>query len=148
MRPDKIYAPDMPDKSKIVVYTMRESNGRISQAIFAYLNHPEITKLWNEFKAETNVDNTSVLYQDYDFVNGSWSINLNTTDENKMIGVQTELIKYINCDDFTIYQSPEGYLIVFNTNKNQSKILDFLIAIPEVEPDMWRMIPIAWETKR
>lgn len=148
MRPDKIYAPDMPDKSKVAVYTMRESNGRISRAIFAYLNHPEITKLWDEFKAKTNVDNTSVLYRDYDFVNGSWSINLNTTDENKMIGIQTELIKYINCDDFTIYQSPEGYLIVFNTNKNQSKILDFLIAIPEVEPDMWRMIPIAWETKQ
>ena len=148
MRPDKIYAPDAPDKSELTIYIMRENNGRLSQTIFAYLNHPEITKLWNEFKSETNIGNTSVLYRDYPQENGAWSINLNSTDENKMIDIQTELIKYVNCDDFTIYPSPEGYLIVFNTNKNYYDILNFLLGIPEVEPDMWRMIPIAWETKQ
>ena len=65
-----------------------------------------------------------------------------------MIDIQTELIKYINCDDFTIYPSPEGYLVVFSTNKNYYDILDFLLDIPEVEPDVWKMIPIAWETKQ
>lgn len=148
MRPDKIYAPDAPDKSELTVYVMRESNARLSQSILAYLNHPEITKLWDEFKSETNIGNTSVLYREYPKENGAWSINLNTTDENKMIDIQTELIKYVNCDDFTIYPSPEGYLIVFNTNKNYYNILDFLLDIPEIEPDMWKMIPIAWETKQ
>ena len=148
MRPDKLYAPDMPDKSKVVVYTMRESNGRISQTIFAYLNHPEITKLWDEFNAETNPGNTSVLYRTYNMDNGGWSINLNTMDENKMIEIQTELIKYINCNDFAIYQSPDGYLIVFSSNKNQSELLDFLFSQPDVYSDGMQMIPVAWETKR
>lgn len=147
MRPDKIYAPDMPDESEMTIYIMKDNDIRMSQSIIAYLNHPEITKRWDEFRSKTKVGNISVLYRDYNKDNGAWSIYLNTTDENKMIDIQTELIKFVNCDEFTIYQSPNGYLIVFNTNKNQSKLLDFLFSMPEIYSDGMQMIPIAWETK-
>lgn len=148
MRPDKLYAPDAPDKSKMTIYIMKDNDIRTSQCIFAYINHPEITKLWDEFRSETPVGKTSVLYRDYNRDNGAWSISVNTTDENKMIDIQTELIKYVNCNEFTIYQAPNGYLIVFDTDKNHSELIDFLFSQPDVYSDGMQMIPIAWETKR
>lgn len=147
MRPDKLYAPDAPDKSELTAYVMKDNDIRVSQCIFAYLNHPEITKMWDKFKNETPVGYTSVLYRDYNKDNGAWSICLNTTDENKMIDIQTELIRYVNCDEFTIYQSPNGYIIVFHTDENQSKLLEFLFSMPKVYSDGMQMIPVAWETK-
>lgn len=147
MRPDKLYAPDMPDEAEMTIYIMKGNDIRLSQCIITYLNHPEIVELWDEFRNETPVGKTSVLYRDYNRNNGAWSINVNTTDENKMIDIQTELIKYVSCDEFTIYQSPNGYLIVFSTDKNFSEILDFLMSKPEIYSDEMQMIPIAWETK-
>lgn len=147
MRPDKLYAPDAPNEAKMTVYIMKDNDIRMSQSIIAYLNHPEINKLWDEFKAETKVGKTSVLYRSYDKDNGTWSIALNTTDENKMIELQTELIKYVNCNEFNIYPSPEGYLVVFNTDKNQDKLLEFLFSTPKIYSDGMQMIPVAWETK-
>lgn len=192
MRPDKIYAPDMPDKSQTVMYLMTETSQKPSKNIVTYLNDPQVYNTWYGFKNDTNKGDTAILYKSfkridhkklnhnimlklltedfnttvaelidglpqcvndapnnaYDTDNQSWSIKIDTTDENKMIEIQTKLIQYISCNDFTIYPSPEGYLIVFNTQKNKDELYDLLYSIPEIRPDIYQMIPIAWETKQ
>ena len=79
--------------------------------------------------------------------NNSWSVRINTLDENKMIEIQTEIIKYINCNDFNIYQTPDGYQIVFNTDACQYEIMQILREYYYL-PNLEMMLPIAWQTKQ
>lgn len=77
----------------------------------------------------------------------SWSVPINTLDENKMIEIQTEIIKYINCNDFNIYQTPNGYQIVFNTDTCQYEIMQILREYYYL-PNLELFLPIAWQTKQ
>lgn len=77
----------------------------------------------------------------------SWSIPINTFDENKMIEIQTEIIKYIKCNDFNIHQTPNGYQIVFNNDTCQYEIMQILREHYYL-PNLELMLPIAWQTKQ
>lgn len=77
----------------------------------------------------------------------SWSASIDTLDENEMLDIQTKLLKYINCNNFTIHQTPNGYQFVFNTNENQYDIQDMLETYSNVKI-YETLIPVAWQTKQ
>jgi hypothetical protein len=92
-----------------------------------------------------NCDGTyGTMYKDLE---KSWSASIDSMDENMILDIQTKLLKYIDCNNFTIHQTPNGYQFVFNTNGNQYDIQDILETYSNVklyEP----MLPIAWQTKQ
>lgn len=77
----------------------------------------------------------------------SWSASIDTLDENEMLDIQTKLLKYINCNNMSIHQTPNGYQFVFNTNENQYDIQDILETYSNVKL-YETMLPIAWQTKQ
>lgn len=77
----------------------------------------------------------------------SWSASIDTLDENEMLDIQTKLLKYIDCNNFTIHQTPNGYQFVFNTNGNQYDIQNILETYSNVKI-YETLIPIAWQTKQ
>lgn len=77
----------------------------------------------------------------------SWSTPIYTLDENKIIEIQTKIIKYIDCKDFNIYQIPDGYQIVFKNDNCQSEILQVIREYVEM-PSLELLLPIAWQTKQ
>lgn len=77
----------------------------------------------------------------------SWSRPIFTLDENKIIEIQTKIIKYINCNDFKIHQIPDGYQIVFKNWEHSDEIMRILKQYPETR-SYEVMLPIAWQTKQ
>lgn len=92
-----------------------------------------------------NCDGTyGTMYKDLE---KSWSARIDTLDENEMLDIQTKLLKYIDCNNMSIHQTPNGYQFIFHTDKNQYDIRDILETYSNVklyEP----MLPIAWQTKQ
>lgn len=77
----------------------------------------------------------------------SWSASINTLDENKMLDIQTKLLKYIDCNNISINQTPNGYQFIFHTNEHQYDIRDILETYSNVKL-YETMLPIAWQTKQ
>ena len=92
-----------------------------------------------------NCDGTyGTMYKDLE---KSWSASIDTLDENEMLDIQTKLLKYINCDNMSIHQTPKGYQFIFHTDKNQYDIRDILETYSNVKL-YEQMLPIAWQTKQ
>lgn len=92
-----------------------------------------------------NCDGTyGTMYKD---IEKSWSARVDTLDENEMLDIQTKLLKYINCNNFTIHQTPNGYQFIFHTDENQYDIRDILETYSNVKL-YEQMLPIAWQTKQ
>lgn len=92
-----------------------------------------------------NCDGTyGTMYKDLE---KSWSASIDTMNENEMLDIQTKLLKYIDCNNMSIHQTPNGYQFIFHTDENQYDIRDILETYSNVklyEP----MLPIAWQTKQ
>lgn len=77
----------------------------------------------------------------------SWSASIDTLDENEMLDIQTKLLKYIDCNNISISQTPNGYQFIFHTNEHQYDIQDILETYSNVKL-YETMLPIAWQTKQ
>ena len=77
----------------------------------------------------------------------SWSTSIDTLDENEMLDIQTKLLKYIDCNNISINQTPNGYQFIFHTNEHQYDIQDILETYSNVKL-YETMLPIAWQTKQ
>lgn len=77
----------------------------------------------------------------------SWSASIDTLDENEMLDIQTKLLKYIDCNNMSIHQTPNGYQFIFHTDENQYDIQDILESYSNVKL-YEQMLPIAWQTKQ
>lgn len=77
----------------------------------------------------------------------SWSASIDSTDENVMLDIQTKLLKYIDCNNISINQTPNGYQFIFHTNEHQYDIQDSLETYSNVKL-YEQMLPIAWQTKQ
>lgn len=77
----------------------------------------------------------------------SWSASIDTLDENEMLDIQTKLLKYIDCNNISINQTPNGYQFIFHTNEHQYDIQDILETYSNVKL-YETMLPIAWQTKQ
>lgn len=77
----------------------------------------------------------------------SWSASIDTLDENEMLDIQTKLLKYIDCNNMSIHQTPNGYQFIFHTNENQYDIQDILEPYSNVTL-YETLLPIAWQTKQ
>lgn len=77
----------------------------------------------------------------------SWSASIDTLDENEMLDIQTKLLKYIDCNNISINQTPNGYQFIFHTNEHQYDIRDILETYSNVKL-YETMLPIAWQTKQ
>lgn len=77
----------------------------------------------------------------------SWSASIDTLDENEMLDIQTKLLKYIDCNNMSIHQTPNGYQFIFHTDENQYDIQDILESYSNVKL-YETMLPIAWQTKQ
>lgn len=77
----------------------------------------------------------------------SWSASIDTLDENEMLDIQTKLLKYINCNNISIHQTPNGYQFIFHTDENQYNIQDILETYSNAKL-YETMLPIAWQTKQ
>lgn len=77
----------------------------------------------------------------------SWSASIDTLDENEMLDIQTKLLKYIDCNNISINQTPNGYQFIFHTDENQYDIQDILESYSNVKL-YETMLPIAWQTKQ
>lgn len=92
-----------------------------------------------------NCDGTyGTMYKDLE---KSWSASIDTLDENEMLDIQTKLLKYINCDNMSIHQTPNGYQFIFHTDENQYDIQDVLETYSNIKL-YEQMLPIAWQTKQ
>lgn len=92
-----------------------------------------------------NCDGTyGTMYKDLE---KSWSASIDTLDENEMLDIQTKLLKYIDCDNMSIHQTPNGYQFIFHTDENQYDIRDILETYSNVKL-YETMLPIAWQTKQ
>lgn len=92
-----------------------------------------------------NCDGTyGTMYKDLE---KSWSASIDTLDENEMLDIQTKLLKYINCNNISINQTPNGYQFIFHTDENQYDIRDILETYSNVKL-YEQMLPIAWQTKQ
>lgn len=92
-----------------------------------------------------NCDGTyGTMYKD---IEKSWSARIDTLDENEMLDIQTKLLKYINCNNISIHQTPNGYQFIFHTDENQYDIQDILETYSNVKL-YEQMLPIAWQTKQ
>ena len=92
-----------------------------------------------------NCDGTyGTMYKD---IEKSWSARVNTLDENEMLDIQTNLLKYIDCNNMSIHQTPNGYQFIFHTDENQYDIQDILETYSNVKL-YETLIPIAWQTKQ
>lgn len=92
-----------------------------------------------------NCDGTyGTMYKDLE---KSWSASIDALDENEMLDIQTKLLKYINCDNMSIHQTPNGYQFIFHTDENQYDIRDILETYSNVKL-YEQMLPIAWQTKQ
>lgn len=92
-----------------------------------------------------NCDGTyGTMYKDLE---KSWSASIDTMDENEMLDIQTKLLKYIDCNNMSIHQTPNGYQFIFHTDENQYDIRDILETYPNVKL-YETMLPIAWQTKQ
>ena len=191
MRPDKIYAPDVPKPKQTMLYTMINTDGTCKKTTLACLNSPSIMDIWNQFINKLQTNDTAILYQsiyeidvrrlnkgitmnlirndfhttpqdlidmlvlncdgtygnNYKDLEKSWSASIDTLDENEMLDIQTKLLKYIDCNNFTIHQTPNGYQFVFHTDENQYDIQDILETYSNVKL-YEQMLPIAWQTKQ
>ena len=77
----------------------------------------------------------------------SWSASIDSMDENMILDIQTKLLKYIDCNNISINQTPNGYQFIFHTDENQYDIQDILETYSNVKL-YEQMIPIAWQTKQ
>lgn len=92
-----------------------------------------------------NCDGTyGTMYKDLE---KSWSASIDTLDENEMLDIQTKLLKYINCNNVSIHQTPNGYQFSFHTDENQYDIQDILETYSNIKL-YEQMLPIAWQTKQ
>ena len=92
-----------------------------------------------------NCDGTyGTMYKDLE---KSWSARVDTIDENEMLDIQTKLLKYIDCNNISINQTPNGYQFIFHTDENQYDIQDILETYSNVKL-YEQMLPIAWQTKQ
>lgn len=92
-----------------------------------------------------NCDGTyGTMYKDLE---KSWSASIDTLDENEMLDIQTKLLKYIDCNNMSIHQTPNGYQFIFHTDENQYDIQDILETYSNVKL-YETMLPIAWQTKQ
>lgn len=92
-----------------------------------------------------NCDGTyGTMYKDLE---KSWSASIDTLDENEMLDIQTKLLKYINCNNISIHQTPNGYQFIFHTDENQYDIRDILETYSNVKL-YEQLLPIAWQTKQ
>lgn len=92
-----------------------------------------------------NCDGTyGTMYKDLE---KSWAARIDTLDENEMLDIQTKLLKYIDCNNMSIHQTPNGYQFIFHTDKNQYDIQDILETYSNVKL-YEQMLPIAWQTKQ
>lgn len=92
-----------------------------------------------------NCDGTyGTMYKDLE---KSWSASIDTMDENEMLDIQTKLLKYIDCNNMSIHQTPNGYQFIFHTDENQYDIRDILETYSNVKL-YEQMLPIAWQTKQ
>lgn len=191
MRPDKLYAPDAPDSSKVMLYTMVNLDETCKNNTLARLNDPSVMNQWKQFTNNLSANDTAILYQSiyeidvprlnkgiatkliqndflttpqrlidimlwncdgtygtmYKNIEKSWSARIDTLDENEMLDIQTKLLKYIDCNNMSIHQTPNGYQFIFHTDENQYDIQDILETYSNVKL-YEQMLPIAWETKR
>lgn len=92
-----------------------------------------------------NCDGTyGTMYKDLE---KSWSASIDTLDENMILDIQTKLLKYIDCNNISINQTPNGYQFIFHTDKNQYDIQDILETYSNVK--LYELLlPIAWQTKQ
>lgn len=92
-----------------------------------------------------NCDGTyGTMYKD---IEKSWSARVDTLDENEMLDIQTKLLKYIDCNNMSIHQTPNGYQFIFHTDKNQYDIQDIIETYSNVK--LYELLlPIAWQTKQ
>ena len=92
-----------------------------------------------------NCDGTyGTMYKDLE---KSWSASIDSMDENMILDIQTKLLKYIDCNNISIHQTPNGYQFIFHTDENQYDIQDILETYPNVKL-YETMLPIAWQTKQ
>lgn len=92
-----------------------------------------------------NCDGTyGTMYKDLE---KSWSASIDTMDENEMLDIQTKLLKYIDCNNMSIHQTPNGYQFIFHTDENQYDIRNILETYSNVKL-YETMLPIAWQTKQ
>lgn len=92
-----------------------------------------------------NCDSTyGTMYKDLE---KSWSASIDTLDENEILDIQTKLLKYINCNNISIHQTPNGYQFIFHTDENQYNIRNILETYSNVK--LYELLlPIAWQTKQ
>jgi hypothetical protein len=92
-----------------------------------------------------NCDGTyGTMYKDLE---KSWSASIDSMDENMILDIQTKLLKYIDCNNISINQTPNGYQFIFHTDENQYDIRDILETYSNVKL-YETMLPIAWQTKQ
>ena len=92
-----------------------------------------------------NCDGTyGTMYKDLE---KSWSASIDSMDENMILDIQTKLLKYIDCNNISINQTPNGYQFIFHTDENQYDIQDILETYSNVKL-YEQMLPIAWQTKQ
>lgn len=92
-----------------------------------------------------NCDGTyGTMYKDLE---KSWSASIDSMDENMILDIQTKLLKYIDCNNISINQTPNGYQFIFHTDENQYDIRNILETYPNVKL-YETMLPIAWQTKQ
>lgn len=90
-----------------------------------------------------NCDGTyGTMYKDLE---KSWSASIDSMDENMILDIQTKLLKYIDCNNISINQTPNGYQFIFHTDENQYDIQDILETYSNVKL-YEQMLPIAWQT--
>lgn len=92
-----------------------------------------------------NCDGTyGTMYKDLE---KSWSASIDSMDENMILDIQTKLLKYIDCNNISINQTPNGYQFIFHTDENQYDIRNILETYSNVKL-YETMLPIAWQTKQ
>ena len=92
-----------------------------------------------------NCDGTyGTMYKDLE---KSWSASIDSMDENMILDIQTKLLKYIDCNNISINQTPNGYQFIFHTDENQYDIQNILETYSNVKL-YEQMLPIAWQTKQ
>lgn len=92
-----------------------------------------------------NCDGTyGTMYKDLE---KSWSASIDSMDENMILDIQTKLLKYIDCNNVSINQTPNGYQFIFHTDENQYDIRNILETYSNVKL-YETMLPIAWQTKQ
>lgn len=92
-----------------------------------------------------NCDGTyGTMYKD---LKKSWSASIDSMDENMILDIQTKLLKYIDCNNISINQTPNGYQFIFHTDENQYDIRNILETYSNVKL-YETMLPIAWQTKQ